>query len=323
MSAVPLGRSSLTEDPCYACRSTAIGTFAPDPNAQGTPGAPTQEFEAGSATLSYQAQAAPAPAGAPWPQIGGYEILAEIGRGAMGVVYQAKHLQLKRVVAVKMVLAGAQASDKELARFRAEAEAVARLQHPYIVQIHEIGSREGRPFFALEFVAGGTLRQKLGGDPQPPRQAADLVAKLASAMQVAHERGIVHRDLKPGNVLLTPDGTPKIADFGLAKQLDADQAQTQTGAILGTPAYMAPEQASGRTRDIGPPADIYALGVILYEMLTGRPPFQGETALDTLEQARTQEPVPPRRLQAKVPRPGDDLSEMPGESAGAALRECP
>ncbi len=262
----------------------------------------SQAPEQAPATVSYREPANPVQVDPSWPKIPGYLILAELGHGAMGVVYKAKHLQLKRFVAIKMVLSGAQASADELVRFRAEAEAVARLQHPNIVQIHEIGDHEGRPFFSLEFVEGGTLGRKLKGDPQPPRLAAELIETLARAMQAAHERGIVHRDLKPGNVLMTKDGVPKVADFGLAKQLDDDQVQTRTGVIMGTPAYMAPEQASGRTRDIGPSSDVYALGVILYEMLTGRPPFKGETTWDTLEQVRTQEPVPPRRLQPKVPR---------------------
>jgi serine/threonine protein kinase len=253
-------------------------------------------------TVSYRESETLVQADPAWPKIPGYHILAEIGRGGMGIVYKARHLPLKRLVAIKMVLSGTQAATDDLARFRAEAEAVARLHHPNIVQIYEIGTHEGRPFFALEFVEGGTLSQQLKGNPQSPRQAAVLVETLARAMQAAHEGGIVHRDLKPGNVLMMKDGAPKVADFGLAKQLDADQAQTRTGAIMGTPAYMAPEQASGKIKELGPLSDVYALGVILYEMLTGGPPFKGETTWHTLEQVRTLEPVPPRRLQPKVPR---------------------
>ena len=232
----------------------------------------------------------------------GYELFEILGRGGMGVVYRARQKSLNRIVALKMILAGGHAGEELLARFRAEAEAVGRLQHPNIVQIHEVGEYDGRPCFALEFVDGGSLAQKLAGTPQPAQGTAALVAVLATAMHVAHQRGIVHRDLKPANVLLTPDGTPKIADFGLAKQLDDDGGQTQSGAIMGTPNYMAPEQAAGRNREIGPPADVYALGAILYEMLTGRPPFKGGTVWDTLEQVRYQEPVPPSRLQLKIPR---------------------
>jgi hypothetical protein len=232
----------------------------------------------------------------------GYEILQEVGRGGMGVVYKARHLALKRVVALKMIRAGGEAGPEEVARFKAEAEAVARLQHPHIVQIHEVGEVEGHPFCALEFVAGGSLTTKLAGTPQPPRQAAQWVQTLAGAIQAAHEAGILHRDLKPANVLLTEDGQPKVTDFGLAKRLDDPSGPTQTGAVLGTPSYMAPEQAAGQTRALGPAADVYALGVILYECLTGRPPFRAATVLDTLWQVRTEEPIPPSRFQPHTPR---------------------
>jgi WD40 repeat protein len=232
----------------------------------------------------------------------GYEILGVLGRGGMGVVYQARHLALKRVVALKMILAGGHAGPQELARFRLEAEAVARLQHPNIVQVFEVGESDGHPFCALEFVEGCTLASKLSGQPLPAREAAKLVETLARAVQLAHSRNVVHRDLKPANVLLASDGTPKITDFGLARQIDNDSGETQAGAIMGTPSYMAPEQASGRTHDAGPAADIYALGAILYECLTGQPPFKGSTLVETLDQVRTQEPVPPSRLRQGVPR---------------------
>jgi WD40 repeat protein len=234
-------------------------------------------------------------------RVPGYEILAELGRGGMGVVYQARHVTLGRLVALKMLLAGSHAGEQDLARFRTEAAAVARLQHPNIVQIYEIGEAEGKPFFALEFLEGGSLSDQLDGTPLPPRQAAQLVKTLAKAMQAAHEQGIVHRDLKPGNVLLTADGTPKITDFGLAKRLDDTTGQTASGAILGTPSYMAPEQAGGKSKTIGPAADVYALGAILYELLTGRPPFKAAVALDTVLQVLSDEPVPPRRLEPKIP----------------------
>ena len=242
----------------------------------------------------------PAPTGS--TAIPGYELLGELGRGGMGVVYKARHQQLNRVVALKMILAGGHAGKQELARFQIEARAVARLQHPGIVQIHEVGEHEGRPFFALEFVAGGSLHTRLQGDPWPIAPAAELVERLARAMQHAHQNGIVHRDLKPGNILLTEDGSPKITDFGLAKQMDAEQDLSHSGAIMGTPSYMAPEQASGRVHAIGPAADVYALGAILYQLLTGHPPFRGPSVLDTLEQVRKQEPVSPSRLQPKTPR---------------------
>jgi serine/threonine-protein kinase len=220
----------------------------------------------------------------------------------MGVVYKARHVRLKRLVALKMVLTGEHAGREERVRFGQEAEAVARLQHPGIVQIYEVGEHAGRPYVSLELVEGGSLARKLSGTPLPPCEAAGLGEALAQAMHAAHRRGVVHRDLKPANVLLTPDGAPKISDFGLAKQLDQDSGQTKSGAILGTPSYMAPEQARGEGHAVGPRTDVYALGAILYEMLTGRPPFRGTSVVETLEQIRSNEPVPPRQLQPAVPR---------------------
>jgi WD40 repeat protein/serine/threonine protein kinase len=273
------------------------------------------------------------------PPIPGYQVLGELGRGGMGVVYKARHLRLGRLVALKMILAGSHASDTELARFRREAEAVARLQHPNIVQIYEVGEVDGCPFFALEYVDGGSLANHLDGTPLPSRPAAQLVQTLASAMHFAHQRGIVHRDLKPANVLLSGHVTadhadptdkedggqrqsgpspsslirthprdprfsffPKVTDFGLAKQLDSQDGQTLTGSILGTPCYMSPEQAAGRNRLIGPATDVYALGAILYELLTGRPPFKAETPMATTLQVIQGEALPPARLNPTVPR---------------------
>jgi hypothetical protein len=235
-------------------------------------------------------------------QIPGYEILGELGRGGMGVVYRARQLSLKRVVALKMILAGAHAGAEEVERFCREAEAVARLQHPNIVQIYEIASQAGVSYFSLELVEGGPLSRRLKEALPPPDRAAALVSTVARAMDHAHQRGVIHRDLKPANVLLMTDGTPKITDFGLAKQLEADSAQTRTGAVMGTPSYMAPEQALGRSHDIGPLTDVYALGAILYEALTGRPPFRGDSILETLEDVRTKEPEPPSKVRPGVPR---------------------
>jgi hypothetical protein len=232
----------------------------------------------------------------------GYVIEGVLGQGGMGIVYKARHLALKRMVALKMMLAGGHALPEQRDRFKSEAEAVARLQHVNIVQIHEVGEHQGLPFCALEFVSGGSLARKLSRRPLPASESARLLEALAQAMHLAHSRGIVHRDLKPGNVLLAEDGTPKISDFGLAKKLDEDSGQTQAGQVLGTPSYMAPEQAEGRTHRVGPPADVWALGAILYECLTGRPPFLGETALETLLQVRSQDPQPPHVRNPAVPR---------------------
>ena len=263
----------------------------------------------------------------------GYEILGELGRGGMGVVYKARQLALQRIVALKMLRNWAHAGPKELARFRAEAAVIARLQHPNIVQIYDVGEVAGRPYFVLEYVAGGSLAQHLHGTPQPARPAAQFVETLARAVQAAHANGVIHRDLKPANILLIPaqqgaagaldttrgpnalaaDGgllkaVPKITDFGVAKCAGGDwEAQlhrglTVTGELLGTPSYMAPEQAAPTGPPVGPAADVYALGAILYELLTGRPPFTGETPLDTVLQVLHNEPVSVTGLQPNVPR---------------------
>ncbi len=225
-----------------------------------------------------------------------------LGRGAMGVVYKARQRGLKRVVALKMILADVHASEQDLARFRTEAEAVARFQHPNIVQIYDVGEQDGRPFFSLEFVDGESLAKKVFGTPLPPRAAAETVQLLAQAMQYAHDQGITHRDLKPANVLVTNDGRPKISDFGLAKRLDDDSGRTRAGSLLGTPSYMPPEQAEGRVADVGPLADVYSLGAILYELLTGRAPFRAATIVETLTQVCREEPVSPVQLQPGTPR---------------------
>jgi serine/threonine protein kinase len=262
------------------------------------------------------------------PAVPGYKILGELGRGGMGVVYRARQLALDRTVALKMILTGAQAGPKDLARFRAEAAALARLQHRNIVQIYDVGEVEGRPYFVLEFVAGGSLAQHLHGAPQPVRPAAQLIETLALAVHAAHAGGVIHRDLKPANILLKderePTGdksrdlpafasrlasfVPKITDFGLAKFADGDweapafRGHTVTGEVLGTPNYMAPEQAMVLRQPLGPPTDVYALGTILYELLTGRPPLTGETALATVLQVLHNEPVAVTSLQPNVPR---------------------
>jgi DNA-binding beta-propeller fold protein YncE len=239
---------------------------------------------------------------ADFPLVPGYEVLSVLGRGGMGVVYRARDLELKRVVALKMIRDATLAGPDDLARFRTEAKAVARLQHPNIVQIHEVGEADGYPYFSLEYVSGGSLAKKLKGGVVSPRRAGKMLETLALAMHHAHRRNIIHRDLKPANVLLTSDGVPKVTDFGLAKRLDESMGQTQSNAILGTPSYMAPEQAGGKVKEVGRSADIYALGAILYEMLTGQPPFQAATQVDTLLKVITEPPVPPSRLEPEVSR---------------------
>lgn len=208
------------------------------------------------------------------PRIEGYEVLEELGRGGMGVVYKARHLALDRVVAVKVLRTDRAHDSASRDRFLAEARAVARLRHPGIVQIFEVGQADEMVYFTLELIEGGSLADATAGQPQAPQRVATLVERLAVALQVAHEHGLIHRDLKPSNVLLAPDDTPKITDFGLVKQVDAESGLTQTGAIVGTPSYMAPEQAAGRP-DLTSAADIHALGAILYELITGRSPFKG------------------------------------------------
>jgi serine/threonine-protein kinase len=250
-----------------------------------------------------------------------YELIEVIGRGGMGVVYKARQVSLNRVVAVKMILAGGHAGDASLERFRVEAEAAARLRHEGIVQVYDAGRHAGRPYLAMEFVEGGSLKDRLDGAPRPNGEAAHLVERMARIVHATHEAGIVHRDLKPGNVLLSvgqafqPDDgcgasvrresltyAPRLTDFGLAKLADESGALTQSGEVLGTPGYMAPEQARGQSKGALPAVDVYALGAILYELLTGRPPFRGATTADTLLQVVNDKPVPPRLLNSQVDR---------------------
>lgn len=232
---------------------------------------------------------------------GKFELLEEIARGGMGVVYKARELQLNRIVALKMILTGQLASAQSIRRFMVEAEACANLDHPGIVPVYEYGEVEQTHYFSMAFIDGPNLAKKAGKDPMPPEEAARLILKLAEAIAYAHSRGVVHRDLKPANILLESDGQPRITDFGLAKLMDSDENLTQDGAILGSVKYMSPEQATGNNALIGPPADIYALGSLLYELLTGRPPFLATTAAEVLSQVIEREPVPPRRRNPDVP----------------------
>jgi hypothetical protein len=239
---------------------------------------------------------------APPRSIDGYEILDELGRGGMGIVFKALERRLNRAVAIKTVSEATFTAPAHLRRFLSEAEVIARLKHPNIIPIYAVGEENGRPYFALELAEGGNLAERLAKGPIAALEAAELVAALARAVSTAHAAGIIHRDLKPSNVLLSSDGTPKIGDFGLAKLLGDDSARTISGEVLGTPSYMAPEQAEGRSRDVGPAADIYALGAILYHALTGRPPFLGASAIETMKLAITTEAVPPRRQRPEIPR---------------------
>jgi hypothetical protein len=240
--------------------------------------------------------AGPAP-----PRVGDYEILGELGRGGMGVVYRAREPGLGRFVALKMLLPGAAPDPEELERFRSEAAAAAGLRHPHIVAVHQVGTHEGRPFYSMDLIDGTSLGRRLADGPLPGRAAARYLAAVARAIHHAHQNGVLHRDLKPGNILLDADDQPHVTDFGLAKRLGADRGQTRTGAVLGTPSYMAPEQALGR-KDLGPACDVYGLGALLYECLTGRPPFRSETPLDTMMQVLERDPAPPRLLNPKVDR---------------------
>jgi tRNA A-37 threonylcarbamoyl transferase component Bud32 len=232
---------------------------------------------------------------------GDYELLAEIARGGMGVVYKARQSSLKRIVAVKMIRSGQLASEVEVRRFQSEAEAAAQLQHPNIVAIHEIGEHQGQQYFSMDFVEGKNLAQIANNKPVAVRSAAEWLMAIAGAVQFAHQRGVLHRDLKPQNIMVDTAGRPRVMDFGLAKTLGADTSLTNTGMIMGSPSYMSPEQALGRNDLLGPASDVYSLGAILFELLTGRPPFRGKSAVDTMSQVVNDEPPPPRSLNAEAP----------------------
>jgi eukaryotic-like serine/threonine-protein kinase len=259
---------------------------------------------------------------------GDYEIDREIARGGMGVVFRARQISLNRTVALKMILAGQLADENDIKRFYTEAEAAAQLDHPGIVPIFEVGRHEEQHFFSMAFVEGRSLAERLADGPMPPRDSAALLLHVTTAVEYAHSRGVIHRDLKPSNILIGADGNPRVTDFGLAKRVQGDSGLTGSGQIMGTPSYMPPEQAGGRRGEVGTPADVYALGATLYCMVTGRPPFQAATAMDTVLQVLSDEPVPPRRLSATIPRDLETmclkcLEKEPGKryASAAALRE--
>ena len=256
---------------------------------------------------------------------GDYELLEEIARGGMGIVYKARQKSLDRIVALKLLLFGPQASPEFAKRFRAEAVLAASLQHPNIVAIHEVGVHEGQQFFVMDYVAGPSLARLVGHQPLPARRAAGYLKTVAEAIHYAHERGILHRDLKPSNVLIDANDQPRVTDFGLARRFEGDSQLTLTGQVLGSPNYIPPEQALGKRGKVSRQSDVYALGAMLYHLLTGRPPFQGETVTDTLQQVLNTEPLAPRLLNPSVPRdleticlkclekePGAPLCDGPG-----------
>jgi serine/threonine protein kinase len=287
-----------TPEPPLANSNNEPTLPAPPPN-------PLPPAQAGTLSPEESARAAPTP---PPSGFGDYEILGEIARGGMGVVYRARQKGLNRVVALKMILSGRLAGEDDLKRFRMEAEAAARLQHANIVAVHEVGELDGQHFFSMEFIEGNTLAQRLAKGPLASRAAARYVRQIARAVHYAHRQGILHRDLKPSNIMLDRDDEPHVTDFGLAKRLgDDSSAHTRTGAVLGTPSYMAPEQAAGRIKDLCPASDVYGLGAVLYETLTGRPPFRAETPLDTIMQVMEHSPVPPTLLNPKI---DEDLEKI-------------
>lgn len=286
MSSTTPAQEGIHDLPTLGCKATeATGPEPPEPATL-----PYHEFFTAGAWIE---------AG---KDFGDYALLKELGRGGMGVVFKARQISLDRMVAVKMILPGPKANADDLARFRLEAEANAQLRHPNIVTVHEVGEIHGQPYYSMDYVEGSSLSQRLAQGPLPGRQAARYVMTVARALHYAHSHGIVHRDMKPSNILLDTCDEPHITDFGLAKRIGVDSGHTRTGAVMGTPSYMAPEQAAGKTKELGPPCDIYGLGAVLYELITGRPPFRSDTPIDTIMHVLEREPAPPRLLNPKVDR---------------------
>ena len=286
----------------------------PDPD-------PTKDYEPGAEVGGEDVAVGP---GTRLSYFGDYELIKELGRGGMGVVYKARQISLNRPVAVKLLKADILASDEELRRFQNEAEAVALLDHPHIVLIFEVGEYEGRQYFSMKLVGGPSLEKKLSDYAADPKAAARLVKTAAEAVHHAHRRGILHRDLKPSNILLDERGEPYVTDFGLAKRVEGDSEMTVSGAILGTPPYMAPEQASGRRGAVTTATDVYGMGAILYALLTGRAPFRGGSVPEILEQVRDQPPEPPSRTNQRTPAQSrDHLPKMSGKGSQPQVRLGP
>ncbi len=295
--------STIAEAPTIAPRTAAA---QPLPDEASTPVHEELTVRPGAdATVELESSGLPASEPASPTRIryfGDYEIIRELARGGMGVVFEARQVSLSRKVALKMILAGQLANDTDVKRFYSEAQAAANLDHPGIVPIFEVGQHEGQHYFSMGFVEGQSLSQRLNEGPLAARGAATLMVTVADAIEYAHQCGVIHRDLKPGNILLDQKGNPRVSDFGLAKKVNGDSALTGSGQIMGTPSYMPPEQAGGHRGEVGPPADVYALGATLYALVTGRPPFQAATAMDTVLMVVGEEPVSPRRLNASIPR---------------------